>query len=471
MSSKPISNTRLHSLLRQLSPAEWKSLEKMALSPYFNTNEKLTELCRHLRSCYLEIRVIPSRESIFRQLFPGEEYDDLKMRQLLSYLHRLGLRMLAISEWEADPQQEKQALAAALRNKRLDKHFQRNQQAIKKDLTDQPFRHAEFYSRLYAWEQEEYQFRAGRQRHKELNLQSVSDNLDVYYLAEKLRQSCYMLSHQAVYKEKYQLGLLEALLDQLKWEAFLAYPAIRTYYYAFRSLSSPEDNRWFPLLKEELLKNSSLFPEKEVRDLYLLAINYCIRRYNQGDPVYLRDELELYQAGLEKEIFLQEGILSRFTYLNITTLALATGDLDWLEGFIPQYRHFLEPDHRESVFCLASARVAYRRKRYGQALQLLQKAYFQDTLLNLSAKMLMLKIYFETQEFDALSAHLDAMRMFLHRKKLLAYHRENYLTTLRFVQKALELPPGDRGAKAKFRKQLEKTDNVAEKAWLLEIME
>jgi hypothetical protein len=470
MSSKPISNTRLHTLLRQLSPAEWRSLEKMVLSPYFNTNEKLIELCRHLQSCYLEIRVIPSRESIHRRLFPGESYQDLRVRQLLSYLHRLGLRMLAISEWEANPQQEKQALSAAVRKKRLDKHFQRNQQAIKKELTEQPFRHAEFYSRLYAWEQEEYQFRAGRQRHKELNLQAVSDNLDVYYLAEKLRQSCYMLSHQAVYKEKYQLGLLEALLDQLSWEDFLSYPAIRIYYYAFRSLSSPEDNRWFPLLKKELLENTSLFPEKEVRDLYLLAINYCIRRYNQGDPVYLKDELELYQAGLEKEIFLQDGVLSRFTYLNITTLAIATGDLDWLETFISKYRHFLGPEHRESVFCLASARLAYRRDQHGKALQLLQKAFFKDTLLNLSAKMLMLKIYYETQEFDVLSAHLDAMRMFLHRKKLLAYHRQNYLATLRFVQKALELPPGDRAARTTLRAELEKTENLAEKAWLLEMI-
>ena len=97
-----------------------------------------------------------------------------------------------------------------------------------------------------------------------------------------------------------------------------------------------------------------------------------------------------------------------------------------------------------------------------------QKAEYKDLMLSLAAKMLQLKIFFELQEFDLLESHLQAIRAFIRRKKVMGYHRENYLNTVHFTQKLLESNAFDKPARAALRREIEETKAVAEKEWLLE---
>ena len=99
---------------------------------------------------------------------------------------------------------------------------------------------------------------------------------------------------------------------------------------------------------------------------------------------------------------------------------------------------------------------------------MLQKAEYKDLLLNLAAKILQLKIFYELQEFDLLASHLQAIRSFIRRKKVMGYHRENYLNTVHFTQKMLEINPFDKTERAELRREIEETKAVAEKEWLLE---
>jgi hypothetical protein len=79
----------------------------------------------------------------------------------------------------------------------------------------------------------------------------------------------------------------------------------------------------------------------------------------------------------------------------------------------------------------------------------------------------MLKIYYEIQAFDLLYSHLEALKTFIHRKKMMAYHRTNYLNIIRFTKALLELPPGDRQVRKQLKEKIAETSAVAEKQWLL----
>jgi len=92
---------------------------------------------------------------------------------------------------------------------------------------------------------------------------------------------------------------------------------------------------------------------------------------------------------------------------------------------------------------------------------------FSDLLLNLSAKTIAMKIYYELEAFDLLYSHLEAMKKFISRKELIAYHKKNYLNTIKFTKKLLELPISNRSIKEKLRIEIETTASIAEKRWLL----
>lgn len=81
---------------------------------------------------------------------------------------------------------------------------------------------------------------------------------------------------------------------------------------------------------------------------------------------------------------------------------------------------------------------------------------------------MLLKIFYELEEVDALNSHLDAMRNFIRRKKIIGYHKASHITLINYVQKLLKLNPFDKQAKITLRKKIEEEGNLMEREWLLE---
>jgi hypothetical protein len=101
-------------------------------------------------------------------------------------------------------------------------------------------------------------------------------------------------------------------------------------------------------------------------------------------------------------------------------------------------------------------------------LELLQKVNYRDTFVNLAAKTLLLKTWYELDELDTLQSHLDAMRNFIHRKRVLGYHRTNYLNIIKYTDKLLNVNRLDKKEVAKLKEIIEQEENLTEKEWLLE---
>jgi len=60
------------------------------------------------------------------------------------------------------------------------------------------------------------------------------------------------------------------------------------------------------------------------------------------------------------------------------------------------------------------------------------------------------------------------MKNFIRRKKIIGYHKENYLNLIHFVKQLLELKRFDKIAKQQLSQEIISTKAVAEKTWLLE---
>jgi len=81
---------------------------------------------------------------------------------------------------------------------------------------------------------------------------------------------------------------------------------------------------------------------------------------------------------------------------------------------------------------------------------------------------MLLIIYYEQESFQALDALLDSFRVFIHRKKVMGYHKANYLNLISMTKKLMQLPVYSKEEKIQFRKQIEETKPLAGQKWLLE---
>jgi hypothetical protein len=459
--------SRLVQVLRSFSKLELRDFRRYLQSPYFSRRAETVLLFDWLEKYLKNEKPVPEKELAYAAVFPNDPFDDHRLRMLMSQLYQLAGQFLAVQDFLSDETQPLMQLGQVLRKRKLAAQFAQTTADLSQKLEAQPYRNADFYQTKYLASLEKYRTAYDLREVDAQQLQALSDELDTAFLARKLWQACFLLSHEAVSNTSYDFGLLEDALRFAEQTNALETPAIAIYYHCYHALTKPDEAGHFQRFKATVLQHGSLFPAEEVRDLYILAINFCIRRYNAGNPAYLGDQFDFYRNGLHLGVFLTDGELSRYTYQNAVTSGLVMREFDWVEGFIHEYRDKLAAAYQESVFSFNLARLAYERKQYGTALPLLQKAEYKDLLLNLAAKTLQLKIYFELDEFDLLEAHLSAFKTFLRRKKELGYHRENYLNTIYFTRKLLEINPLKKSERTALRLELEATNGVGEKEWLL----
>lgn len=461
-----MNNTHLLELIQAFSPIERREARKFLLSPFFNTREDLVQLYD-----YLLKEPAPSREVAWQRLFPGEPFDDQQLRLRMSYLHKLLEKYVAFSEWEDDRLGVQARLAAGYRRRGLLTPFERARRKLAQEMDRQPLRDARFHQLQYRLQWEQAQAATAENPTEPIPVQDLAQSLDAWYLSSRLRLICLSAAQQGVYASGARQGIdaeIVALAERGPWREL---PAIAIYLHAYRMLGQPAEEGHFQPFKTLLLESAGRFSGEEIRGLYLMAINYCIRRINGGEKGYFREALDLYKPGLENGFLLENGVLSRFTYHNIAAAGLQSGELDWVNRFIHDYRNALERRYRESSFSFNLARLEYARGRYGAVLELLQQANYRDPLLNLAAKTLLIKTFYELGEEDLLQSHLDAMRNYIRRKRVIGYHRSNYLNIVRYAERLLKLNMDDKKAVSDLRNEISGEGILTEREWLMECLE
>lgn len=456
----------LQALIRSFSPIEKREARKFLRSPFFNQRQDVLLLFE-----FLSENPEAAKEAAW-EVVSGKNtsLDAQKLRLIMSYLHGLLEQFLAVQNALSDEWGMQVHLASAYRRRNMPAAFHRVRKNAHKQLDAQPLRNAAYYERRFLLDWEAHQIDYVQNPTDVGLLRDASRSADAAFLSKKLQIVCLLAAHQTVYKTDNTEITEEEWVVRAEQSTFAAEAAIAVYLHCYRMLREPANETHFQGFKMLLLHEGERFSAEEQHGLYILAINYCVRRLNAGDVRYYPEALELYKVALSKNHLLEDGALSRFTYHNIVAAAIHVGALDWARWFINEYRNRLERRYRESAFSFNLARLAYAERNHGHVLELLQKANYRDPLLNLAAKTLLMKTYFDLQEYDTLQSLLDAMRNYVQRKRVLGYHRSNYLNIVRYAEKILHLPPRDTNTAAALRHAIEKEEILSEKSFLLSLV-
>jgi hypothetical protein len=458
----------LYEILQSLNKTELIRVGKMVKSPFFTHRSDLAQLFTVLIKRQYKQLDYPPKIALFALVYPDRPYDDLLLRATMSDLGELIQEFLIYQHLRASEPRSRLALIAELRTRNLEKLYEKASQKATRLLHQSPHKNADFHQLVADYQLESAQFLTRTSRTTELPLQSISEALDIAWLTQKLRHSCTQLSHQAVYRTQYNYGLLNPVLTEIENGDYLHIPAIALYYYCFRFMTEQYSLDYFVRFRQTLTKNESLFSDAELKTLYLIAINYCIRKLNEGNQPFIQEGWDLYQVGLTRGYFIEHERLSSFTFNNIVAFGIKLRHFAEVDQFITTYQQYLEPSQHDSFVALNMARLNFQRGQVEQALQLLQHADFKDLVNNLIAKTLQLKIYYQLGELSLLESHLESFRIFIGRRKLSDYHQTNYSNILGLVRKMTALSPSDAKGRLALIQQIEKTEILTEREWLLE---
>lgn len=456
-------DNKLIEVINSLNFVEKKNFSVYVKSPYHNRREDLIRLWELLGAGK---RLEP--EAIFALIYPEKAvFEDAQWRHLQSMLLVCIEQFLAIHAWEQTPLSADLYLAPVYREKNLRKPLEHCFRRAAEHLEKMP-RDGVYYHWLYQMELEKYAALQSRQeRSRENNLAAVSKAFDIYMAANKLRLACLTESHRAVFQAEYDDTFLPQLLQYVQQSDLLQVPIVALYFYCYQALTEGSEAGFYAF-RQELEAQGKDLPESETRTFALLAINYCIRKLNTGERRYVKEAFDLYRIGLDTGALLENGHLSRFAFKNIVALAVNLEAFEWVKQFIDDYEPFLEEQYRAAHRDYNLAKVYFAQRNYRSAMPLLARVGESDLLLNLDSRVMLLKMYYETDELDALDALLASFKiLLLRRKKMIGYHSAHYMNTLRFMHKLVRLNKNDKTAREAFRVEVERNNAVIEKEWLL----
>ncbi len=462
----------LAEIVRSLSRKEIREVNKWLLSPAHNQREDVVRLFDFLNKHLTDMAQDEAMEKnqAWKAVFPGEAYDDARMRQVMYFLLKALEEYLVYSDHAQDMVQFNLALVRIYRQRKLDKAYRQAHRTGANNLEEQPLRNGYYLMYRFHLEEEEYYFRMGITQNAPVNLQETSDALEKWFAAEKLRISNSMLAHHNVFqKANYDQGLLEQILNYSTDHKLISEPAVKVYYFAYMAITHPTEEKYFDQF-EDLIHDEceKLFSASEVLNLYRAALNYCTAKVNQGNLEYCRRALKFYRRGLETEILIENNHITRYTFGNAVAFAIKIGEYGWAEQFIEQFQHYLEEKERQSIVNFNQSRVYYEKGDYNKAQRLLTHFEYDDMLLNIIAKTMLLKIYYEQGELDAFESLLESMRIYLQRKEALDPTRKSaYKNMISLMKKLLNHNPYSKAQTERLRSTVESTQPLMEKDWLL----
>jgi len=437
-------------LLQSFSKYEMRAFHKFIQSPFHNENSDLIKLFEIIDKEFQHIGWDKNPNSnlkkdiVWKEIKGDRKYQDEQMRRMCSDLTKTIYSFIAISNFQKKPLSGVNHLLPKISNPKLQKHFSSIIRHVNNSLKKSEIRNSDYYLENLQIEHEKFKFLENSKSKIDsfINLESSDFYLDCYYINKKLKNFCDALAYGNVSAIKPEIQLFPEFLNFIKTKRFIQEPNIEIYHTTALMLLNPKDESLFQLLKNLLNKNGNIFPQPELKSLYIYLINYCIdTKINNGQTEYFRELFEIFKIVIEEEVFFNpKGILAPQDYKNIITVGLHVKEFEWTENFIQQYTNRLPKESQDNDLNYNLAKVYFHQEQYEKVIEQLREVEYKNLTYALGGKLMLLKTYYELDEMNPLSSLLELA----------------------------SLAPYDKKGIQKLKEQINNCKALAAKSWLLE---
>lgn len=420
--------SKLIDIYTNLNLEEKRKLRKWVSSDFVNKNEDILRFFEFIDSKKNITERTVTKEKAHEYLYPNTKYHDLRIRHLIWMTTEILESFIVYIKMENELSMREQLLAKFYMEKDLYKHAQKSVETGIELMEKNDIKNAQHYKTNFQLQSLYYDIQSRNIRTKDFNIDQIANSFTIFTILETLKTSSRILSIQKVGETKTKHQLLESILELLKDSQFLQLAQVRIYYNIY-FVATNEDEKAFKQFIKDIKQNEILFSMHDLNELYRLAINFCIKKSNQNQVFYTKQTFELYLYTIEKGILIENNEISRFIFTNVITLGIKLKKFAKIEDFIKTYSKLINPEFRKNTIDFNTSKLFYAKGQRDKALKILLTNEFKDTIWNLNAKDLILRIYFEQKNSALFNSNLNAFKSYVKRKTNIGYHK-TYFTSL-----------------------------------------
>lgn len=462
-------SNKLISVVSGLSRTQRRSCKKLLQSPWFGGNKDLLVFFEEITRRLDRDKPLDKREIWQSVLGKKKPYNDVRFRKYTSDLFKLVQEFLTQEALEAEPELKHYLYLAALERQNPDKlirGIERNWENLRG-----PEKSFQYTSYLYRHLLEDRKYSLLNYEHRpyeHANVEEISASLDIYYIVVKLRNAVYSLSENQNKRQQYQLQMVEEVIGFLNQNnVYLKHPVVAIYYYMYQMLAQDDHQAAYFQFRATVMKHADELGNDQAFELFQPALNYCRRRINEGNKDFLQEYMDVYKYALQRGLVFDDGVLDPLQFRNTITFALRLGEYEWAEHYIENYQERLPEKQRLNAVNYNSALLYFYSKNYDKALDYLRDVEYENVTYNLSAKAMLLSIYYETEADISLDSLFDSFNAYLNRhKELPTSAQEAFRNLITFTRRLTRLFPNDKKALEQLKTDLSGKKYVASRPWL-----
>lgn len=469
-----MTDSKIYNVLTHFDKVEQNRLRKYIRSPYFNANEVLMIffdiLSEHINANGKA--GLLTKEIIWTQLYKNETFNDVRFRKLSSDLLKLVENFLAQQIYDKNGLQQSSYMIEAVGKKKIEKMYNSSIKNAYFVSTHEQYKPSSFYYYQFEIEKNLYYLNnAELNRFEKTNVEEIINNLDYFYLTEKLKWYSKILVQQTAISHEYKLLFIDEIINHISIHSYQNVPLIKIYYLTHLIQAESQNEEHYHELKNTLSKYWQTMPPTDAKDTYTHLLNYCSKKSNQGIAFFLREYINLTKELLNTDILWADGEMDPWIFRNVILLSLRLGEYDWAEYFLNNYGNKLSSELRKNALSYNLSLIYFYQKKYDKVIPLLQSVEYDDLAYNLSSKSILLAVYFELDADDALISLMDSFKTFLHRHKEISVNqRIQYMNLMKYTKKILKVIPGDIKEIEKIKQEIEedKKVGIASMKWVYE---
>ncbi len=424
--------TKLTAFLKSFSGKEFRDFGKFVNSPFHNESMLLGRLYDCLKDHHPDYENSSlTKKIVFDQIYPGQAYNDKKLRDRFSDLLELAEEFLVINNILKDPKELKKQKLNLFANRKLDIQFDHTYRDLQELLNSSKIRNEDYFLELYKMvsiHREYYEFRKAIGKRIEFFKEGEKevDHFILYFIVKMLKYYITMQNQERHIKHKYKYSFLEPVMKYIEENNFDEHPVIKIFYYLIKLRLDNNNEELFHVLKSLTYEYLSALERNDQIILLAELYNYSHFKFVEGKKNYRWDQFEIIKLMLKYTAYPQNnGYMTELHFINCVSVPLSISEIPWVERFLEENKNILPQGNQYNAYYIGQCFLLAEKKDYDSALRVLSKVSGDDFFYHLHLKNQYCKIYFELKEYEMVLNVLDSFRNYLSSNQMIPDHFKN----------------------------------------------
>lgn len=422
---------QLTQILRTFSNEELKSFRKFLTSPYNKSRRNLGKLLDCIIQFHPEFESKKlSKESVFKKIFPGEDYQEKKLMNFVFDLTEVSKDFLMIESLLKNKSDSHLYTCRGLYNKKLFNNCLKLLNKTESELVPGFSAGKDYFNKKrkilsmkisYHLSNNDF-FKMKEAQDKYYEISAIQFFIDYTWM----RCADHTTSYRVINKEKNEIiEMISGSFDvnkllnlSEKFDRDLLY-LTKLHYYILKTASEPKNTKNYFSLKKLFFSDLDKFDREEKFQILSHMINFCGENIVDYSEDFAKEILEIYKIMLEYKAYsYSESEYLLFTdYRNILLLSVTYFDKEFIKILIKDHYKLLNPEYHRDVIPFSKSYLHFLEGYFEKCLEMISEVERYDHGLKFDLRTLKLLSYYELDYIEQSYSLIDSYKHFIKNSK------------------------------------------------------